>query len=58
MDCTGKAVAIIRTALWGQLGGREGTVDGAAGGVCVCEGGGDTNCMLEEEDQIMKRMRE
>lgn len=57
MDCTGKAVAIIRTALWGQLGGREGTVDGAAGGVCVC-GGGHTNCMLEEEDQIMKRMRE
>lgn len=29
---------------------------------CVCVRGGvggvDTNCMLEEEDQIMKRMRE
>ncbi len=37
------------------LGSREGTVDGATGGG---KKGRGTNWMLEEEDQIMKRVRE
>lgn len=37
------------------LGGREGTKDGEMGGG---KRGRGTNCILEEGDQIMKRVRE
>lgn len=59
MDCTGKAVAIIRAAQRGQRHAARGaarrprTEQWEEG-----KKGRGTNCMLEEEDQIMKRVRE
>lgn len=60
MDCTGKAVAIIRAAQRGQRHAARGGAARRPRTEQWEEGkkGRGTNCMLEEEDQIMKRVRE
>lgn len=64
MDSTEKAVAIIRAARRGQRHaaqgpqGDRGLSDGREGEVRGIKKGRGTNCMLEEENWIMKRVRE